>query len=208
MDLFSPGAPTTNLLPRDGEAFYHGPVISGSDTERYFQRLSETIDWQHDEVVLFGRRIVTARQVAWHGDQDFAYTYSGNTRLAQPWTTELLELRDRVRSILAEPFDACLLNFYLDGSQGMSWHSDDEKDLAPGASIASLSFGAERKFAFKHRRVPELKTSLILENGSLLVMSGETQTHWLHALPKSKRVTRPRINLTFRVMAEAGTASR
>jgi len=199
----SPPDPSVNLLPRDGTVCYYGPILEKREGERYFGVLHDTLAWEHDEVVLFGRRIVTARQVAWYGDEEFAYTYSGTTRRARPWTPELGELRSLVEEQTGDPFNACLLNLYHDGTEGMSWHSDDERELAPGASIASLSLGAARKFSFKHRGDPSLKVSLVLEPGSLLVMRGETQKHWLHALPKAKRITEPRINLTFRRMADA-----
>ncbi len=199
MDLFSPD-PAVNLLPGDGIVNYHGPVLSPAEADHYLVRLRDTIAWRHDEVTMFGRRLVTAREVAWYGDRDFAYTYSGTTRTALPWTEELAALKARVEVLLEAPFNSCLLNRYHDGSEGMGWHSDDEATLVEGATIASLSLGAERKFSLRHQRDRERKVSLVLEHGSLLAMRGETQRHWSHALPKSKRVTGERINLTFRLM--------
>lgn len=191
-----------NLLPYDGIVNYHGPVLAEVGADRYFARLSENIAWRRDEVTMFGKRIVTAREVAWYGDRDFAYTYSGTTRTALPWTEELAELKAMVAALLDAPFNSCLANRYHDGTEGMGWHSDDEDTLVENATIASLSLGAERKFVLRHRRDREKKVSLILEHGSLLAMSGETQRHWSHALPKSKRVMDERINLTFRLMKE------
>ncbi len=199
MNLLPPD-PEANLLPRDGIVNYHGPVLSAAEADHYFERLRDTLAWRHDEVIMFGKRIVTAREVAWYGDRDFAYTYSGTTRTALPWTEELAELKAKLETLLEAPFNSCLANRYHDGSEGMGWHSDDEDTLVENATIASLSFGAERKFVLRHKADHQEKVSLTLEHGSLLVMRGETQRHWSHSLPKSKRVTKERINLTFRLM--------
>jgi alkylated DNA repair dioxygenase AlkB len=198
MDLFAP-YPALNLLPSDGVVNYHGPVISTTEAWRTFEALMSEVPWRNDEAVIFGKRIVTARKVAWYGDSNFAYTYSGTTKEALPWNTELRALKALVEQITGSTFNSCLLNLYHHGDEGMAWHSDDEKSLARDSSIASISLGAERKFCFKHKRTAEA-ASVILEHGSLLVMRGATQTHWLHSLPKTKKVTAPRINLTFRTM--------
>ncbi|MDQ6667858.1 MAG: alpha-ketoglutarate-dependent dioxygenase AlkB, partial [Thermoproteota archaeon] len=96
-------------------------------------------------------------------------------------------------------FNSCLLNLYHNGDEGIAWHSDDEKPLGENSIIASLSFGAERKFSFKHKQTKQT-ISVVLEHGSLLIMKDATQTNWVHSLPKSKKITRPRINLTFRTI--------
>lgn len=187
----------TNLLPRDGSVHYLGGILNPREAQDYFDILLETIPWKHDEIVVFGKRIVTARMVAWYGDSSFSYTYSGIIKHALKWTDELRELKVIAEKRTGASFNSCLLNLYHDGSEGMAWHSDDEKMLVRHAAIASLSFGAERKFCFKHKRTRQT-ASVILENGSLLVMKDTTQTHWLHGLPKSKKIKAPRINLTFR----------
>lgn len=192
--------PAANLLPCDGVVNYHGPILSVQDADRYFAALLADVPWKSDEVVIFGKRIQTARQVAWFGDSDFSYTYSGIARHAIAWNAAMRELKQLVERISGATYNSCLVNLYHEGSEGMSWHSDDEKELEHDAPIASLSLGAERKFAFKHKRT-SAATSLLLEHGSLLMMRGSTQTHWLHSLPKSKKVTAPRINLTFRTIA-------
>ena len=199
MNLLPPD-PNANLLPRDGIVNYHGPIFPSDEADHFFTRLRETLAWRHDEVVMFGKRIVTARKVAWYGDREFAYTYSGTTHTALPWTEELAELKAKVEAILGGSLNSCLANRYHDGSEGMGWHSDDEATLVENAPISSLSFGAERKFALRHKADHKEKVSLTLEHGSLLTMRGETQRHWSHALPKSRRVADERINLTFRVM--------
>lgn len=196
MDLFTPD-PTLNLLPCDGEVHYLGPVMSVDEAANYYEALSSEVPWAHDEVVIFGKRIVTSRKVAWFGE--VPYSYSGTTKQALPWSGELQALKAMVEELSGTTFNSCLLNLYHDGNEGMGWHSDDEKSIERGSCIASVSLGAERKFSFKHRRSGET-ASIVLETGSLLVMKGETQIHWLHSLPKSKRVKEARINLTFRRM--------
>jgi alkylated DNA repair dioxygenase AlkB len=198
MDLFDT-LPMVNLLPFDGAADYYGKVLSAADARHYLDRLLTNIAWRNDEAVIFGRHIITKRKVAWYGDQSYSYAYSGKVRDALAWTSELLELKAIVERIAGKTFNSCLLNLYHTGEEGMAWHSDDEKTLEPDGAIASLSLGAERKFSFRHRKTRET-LSVQLEAGSLLVMHGVTQDHWHHALPKTKKVTRPRINLTFRNM--------
>lgn len=198
MDLFRRAA-THNLLPCDGTVLYHGPILAPQQAADFFSELSQTIHWAHDEVLMFGKRIVTARKVAWYGDAPFAYTYSGSTKSALPWTAELKALKTLIEQHSGASFNSCLLNLYHHGGEGMAWHSDDEKMLARHAPIASLSLGAPRRFSFKHKHLPH-RVSLDLEDGSLLLMQDETQTHWLHSLPKASRVQAPRINLTFRTI--------
>ena len=193
-------APPYSVLPKDGETIYHGPLFAPEIADSHFVNLHQEIPWQHDETVMFGKRIITARQMAWYGDQNFDYRYSGNTHTARIWTPELLVIKDAVEAASGCRYNSCLLNLYADGDQGMGWHSDDEKELTPHASIASVSFGAERRFDFRHKESRE-KISVHLEHGSLLVMAGKTQTNWQHQIPKTKKVTTPRINLTFRLIA-------
>jgi alkylated DNA repair dioxygenase AlkB len=198
MDLFSTDS-QANLLPYDGEVVYYGQVINPQEEQRILQELLHNVPWKNDEAVIFGKHIITKRKIAWYGDEEYAYTYSNTTKQALLWNGELLQLKLLTEKITGTKFNSCLLNLYHDGNEGMSWHSDDEKSLGKNTTIASLSFGAERKFAFKHK-VTKQTVSTILEKGSLLVMKGTTQTHWLHGLPKTTKVTRPRINLTFRTM--------
>lgn len=202
MQLFDIEAdPRHNHLPYDGTVQYYGKVIQEMVADDYFEKLMQNIAWENDQAIIFGRQITTKRKVAWYGDQRYEYTYSNVNRYALPWTVELLELRQRVQQLTGERFNSCLLNLYHTGEEGMSWHSDDETDLKKNSAIASLSFGAERKFAFKHKQSKE-KVELYLEHGSLLVMKDTTQSHWLHRLPPTKKVTTARINLTFRTIVE------
>lgn len=192
-----PPQPPYNVLPHHGEAVYYGPLFGGEEAQRYLQDLISEVAWRHDEVVMFGKRIVTARQVAWFGDQDCDYTYAGNRHTAQEWSPLLREIKEAVEVRAGVSYNSCLLNFYQDGSQGMGWHQDNEKELGPEPNIASVSLGAARRFDFRIRESGE-KVSVVLETGSLLVMSGETQAFWQHQMPKSKKVSDPRVNLTFR----------
>lgn len=188
-----------NLLPQDGTVNYYGKVFTPEESDFYLKYLLNEIPWKSDEAVIFGKLIETKRKVAWFGDEEFEYTYSGRTKRAELWTADLLHLKKRTEEFTGETYNSCLLNLYHDGSEGMAYHSDGEKDLKKNGAIASLTFGAERKFSFKHKTTKE-KVELNLEHGSLLVMKGETQTYWLHRLPPTKKVLHPRVNLTFRTI--------
>jgi alkylated DNA repair dioxygenase AlkB len=192
---------TVNLLHKDGTVHYYGIIMSYKEANRYFDLLLKNIVWKNDEAVILGKHIITKRKVAWYGDSDYMYTYSNSTKKALVWTKELLELKRLVEQITGARFNSCLLNLYHNGNEGLGWHSDDERSIGKNTPIASLSFGAERKFSFKHKQTKQI-VSLVLEHGSLLVMKGAIQTNWLHSLPKSNKITQARINLTFRVMVQ------
>ncbi len=200
MDLFSNTLDEPrNLLHKDGVVHYYGKILSYQEATNYYNTLLNSIEWRNDEAKIFGKLYITKRKVAWYGDKQFEYKYSNRVKLALPWTPELLELKRLAEEKTNESYNSCLLNLYHDGSEGMAWHSDGEKDLKKHGAIASLSFGAERKFAFKHKETKQ-KVAILLEHGSLLVMKGETQSHWLHRLPPTKKIDKPRINLTFRTI--------
>lgn len=200
MDLFNQER-IQNILPFDGEAEHHGVVLNRDQCAFYFEVFFDSIPWQHDEAVIFGKRIVTKRKVAWFGDSNYDYTYSGVTKQAHLWTPELLELKQLVEKISGTTYNSCLLNLYHSGEEGMAWHSDGEKSLLDNGTIASLTLGAERKFSFKHKETKQ-RIDIVLENGSLLLMKGTTQKHWLHRLPPTKKSSTPRINLTFRTIVK------
>ena len=191
-----------NLLPSDGEAIYFGKVFTIKESQYNLDKLLKNIAWKNDEVTIFGKKITTNRKVAWYGENNIQYTYSHSTKKALPWTSELTELKIMADKFCNSNFNSCLLNLYHNGEEGMGWHSDDEKSIEKNSPIASFSFGAERKFSFKHRQTKET-LSLLLENGSFLEMKGPTQQYWLHSLPKSKKILEPGINLTFRVMGKS-----
>ncbi|MGJ8758873.1 alpha-ketoglutarate-dependent dioxygenase AlkB family protein [Acinetobacter sp. HC8-3S] len=202
MQLFDIEAdPKQNHLPYDGTVNYYGKVVSSQQADHYFDVLLSSIEWENDQAVIFGRQIITKRKVAWYGDRGYEYTYSNVNKYALAWTDELIELKALVEQLSGETFNSCLLNLYHTGEEGMAWHSDGEIDLKKNGAIASLSFGAERKFAFKHKQTKE-KVELYLEHGSLLVMKDTTQSYWLHRLPPTTKVSTARINLTFRTIVE------
>ena len=185
-DLFAQQSMCIDVLPYDGDVTYFGPLFDSEDADRYLQALLTDIDWQPDQAMIFGKCITTKRHVAWYADQPYTYTYSKIQKTAQPWLPVLLAIKHAVEHHIGETFNSCLLNLYHDGSEGMSWHSDGEKDLVERGTIASVSFGAERMFAFKHK-VSKESHKLGLAPGSLLVMKGSTQQHWLHQLPPHQK---------------------
>jgi alkylated DNA repair dioxygenase AlkB len=198
MDLFTTNK-VSNILPFDGITNNHGVFLTKIDADFYYKNLFETIPWEHDQAIIFGKIITTKRKVAWFGDEEFDYTYSKITKKANIWTNELLALKQIVEKESKETYNSCLLNLYHSGEEGMAYHSDGEKMLKKNGAIASVSLGATRKFSFKHKENKH-RVDVILEHGSLLVMKDETQTHWLHRLPPSTKVISPRINLTFRTI--------
>jgi alkylated DNA repair dioxygenase AlkB len=189
----------TIILNKDGLVNYYGKILTSEEANHYLGLLMQNILWKNDEVVIFGKHIVTKRKTAWYGDSDYLYTYSNITKQALPWTKELYGLKQMVEEFAGVKFNSCLLNLYHNGDEGMGWHSDDEESLGKNNTIASLSLGAERKFLFKHKQTKQI-ISFILEHGSLLIMKDATQRNWLHSLPKSKNIVQPRINLTFRTI--------
>ena len=201
MTTFNESKVSNNILNKDGIVNYYGKILSSEEANRYFDLLMQSILWEKDEIIVFGKYITTKREVAWYGDSQYVYTYSNTTRQALAWTKELFGVKQIVEKCAGIKFNSCLLNLYHNGNEGMGWHSDVEKSLGKNNTIASLSFGAERKFSFKHKQTKQT-VSVVLEHGSLLMMKGATQSNWLHSLPKSKNITQPRINLTFRTIRD------
>ena len=207
-DLFEPtpsehhsATAVVNLLPKDGSAAYMPKVFDPNSCSTLFASLRTTLDWQQDQLLMFGKLVTTKREVAWVGDAGCSYTYSGVKKFPQAWTPELLRIKHTAEALAHHTFNSCLLNLYHDGAQGMGWHSDDEIELEQNAPIASISFGGERKFSFKHK-FEKIGASVLLENGSVLLMHAPTQHFWQHSLTKTKRSVLPRINLTFRTIRQ------
>lgn len=198
MDLFNQDS-IANILPYDGETHYHGRILDGKECDFFYESLLNEIPWEHDEAKIFGKHYITKRKVAWFGDRAYEYKYSGISKQAHLWTSDLLKLKQIVEKVSGHTYNSCLLNLYHNGLEGMSWHTDAEKTLQENGAIASVTLGAVRKFSFKHKETKR-RVDVILENGSLLVMKGTTQKHWLHRLPPTKKVHSPRINLTFRTI--------
>ena len=198
-DLFAP-EPNPNLLPFDGEVEDCGLILDADQAQQYFDYFYRYLAWQQDEVLLYGKYFKTARKIAWYGDQDYHYHYSGMAKQAHQWNPLLLALKQQVEAETGQVFNSCLANLYENGQQAMGWHSDDEASLRSPEHetvIASLSLGASRKFRFKHKTQKQT-VDLMLHSGQLIVMKGQTQRYWKHMLAKSTRVLAPRINLTFR----------
>lgn len=185
------------MLDEDGRLVYYPNFISKDNSLQVYNALLQEVSWNSDVLKLFGKTITTRRKVAFQGDSGIAYTYSGFKKTASIWTPEVMKIKHAVEQITGNTFNSCLLNLYHNGTEGMGWHSDDEKEMLPHGCIASVSLGAERTMAFRHKQ----KTASIqfqLETGSLLLMEGAIQEYWQHSLPVRKKVLEPRINLTFR----------
>jgi len=174
-----------------------------ADADRLLQELQSSIDWQQEEILIFGQRRLVPRLVAWHGDPGTAYTYSGTRHEPLPWTPTLALIKSRVESLTGHAFNSVLLNRYRGGRDGMGWHADDEPELGQDPPIASASFGEPRRFLLRHRRQRASRSELLLGHGDLLLMAGPTQHHYVHAVPKTARTVGERINLTFRSVTAA-----
>ncbi|MBU3631289.1 alpha-ketoglutarate-dependent dioxygenase AlkB [Polynucleobacter sp. AP-Melu-500A-A1] len=186
-----------NILPKDGYVEYLPGVLSEQFSAHLMIQLQTSLLWESDQLMMFGKKVTTRRKVAWVGDPSCSYTYSGVKKIPQSWTPELLSIKSQLEGLAQSEFNSCLLNLYHDGDDGMGWHSDDEKELDANSPIASLSLGARRKFAFRHK-ADKTTIPLYLEDASVLIMRSPTQQFWQHALLKTKTVSMPRINLTFR----------
>ncbi len=185
------------ILNTDGLVEYYADFFKPDEAEYFFNALRNEIDWQADQLIMYGKQIITKRKVAWYGDQEFDYRYSNTTKTALPWTPALSTIKEKLQSLTGIRYNSCLLNLYHDGNEGMGWHNDNEVMMKKHAPIASISLGAVRPFMFRHIKSKE-QHSLELENGSLLLMKAETQDYWKHQLPIRKGIKSPRINLTFR----------
>ena len=166
--------------------------------DELFAELLRTIDWRPETLLIFGERRLVPRLVAWHGDRDAIYAYSGTRHLPSPWTPALVRVRNRVTELCGSEFNSVLANRYRSGHDAMGWHADDEPELGNEPVIASLSLGATRRFRLRHRARPRDTHSCDLPHGSLLVMSGAIQRCWMHCLARTSRPVGERINLTFR----------
>ncbi|MCG3863379.1 MULTISPECIES: alpha-ketoglutarate-dependent dioxygenase AlkB [unclassified Photobacterium] len=193
MDLFADQGEWITI--NDGLLYWHPQFLNLQQSEQYFKQLKNELNWQQEHITLFGKSVLQPRLQTWLGDA--VYTYSGLTMHPQPWTSAVLDLKAQCEQQAQTSFNSVLGNLYRDGEDYMGWHQDNERELGHQPVIASLSFGATRQFVFKHKITKE-KIAFQLTPGSLLIMAGETQQYWQHALPKTKRVNEARINLTFR----------
>ena len=193
-----------DLMLDGGDCRYWPNAVPASQAHDWLRRLRTELDWRQHHIELFGRRVAQPRLSAWHGDPGASYSYSGLRLEPATWTPCLSEVRDWLQAFTGHGFNSVLANLYRDGGDSMGWHSDDESELGPQPVIASLSLGAVRRFVLRRRDERREKRELKLEHGSLLIMAGDTQANWQHALPKARNVDQPRINLTVRRLVGRG----
>jgi alkylated DNA repair dioxygenase AlkB len=198
--LFDSDSKQIKLLMFDADVSYFSNFFDEKESLLLYNNLQNRIKWQQDYIKIYGKTIPLPRLTAWYGDEGKNYTYSKIFMKSQLWNTDLLYIKEKIEQITAINFNSVLLNFYRNGKDSMSWHADDEPELGINPVIASVSFGETRMFHFKHRENSNLKTQIALENGSLLLMQGTTQHKWFHQMPKTTKILRPRINLTFRII--------
>jgi alkylated DNA repair dioxygenase AlkB len=187
-----------NLLPFDGEVFLYPNFYQEDGVYDLFEELKHTILWKQDKMKIYGNSVNFPRLTSWYADGDKTYTYSGVVNTPIPFTPLLIQIKQAAEAQCGKQFNSALLNFYRNGEDSMGWHSDDERELSGDPVIASVSFGATRIFQFKHKVQKNAKISIALNNGSLLIMQGQTQHYWLHQVPKTTKDPGPRINITFR----------
>jgi len=190
-----------NLNLKDADVTYYPNFFNLNEADTYFKNLLEFINWEQDNITVFGKTYLQPRLTSFYADNKNSYKYSNIIMQPNIFEDDLLEIKNKIETGLKIKFTSCLANLYRDGNDSNGWHADNEKELGKNPIIASISFGAERPFYLKHKYDKKLKRKLILEHGSLLLMRGETQTNWLHQIPKTKRIIGKRINLTFRIIA-------
>lgn len=196
--LFAAGSnsrPQALPLP-DAELTYFSGFYDAAESATLLQHLLKETPWRQDTLKFGGKEVLVPRLQAWYGDR--RYGYSGLKLEPLPWTPVLDGIRRKISAATQLEFNSVLVNHYRDGNDSVAWHSDDERELGPDPQIASLSFGATRRFELRHRKRKQMRTSVQLESGSLLLMGSGLQRHWTHQLPKDAGITLPRINLTFR----------
>ena len=207
MDLFSTEGQEKTfevISLQDGEILFMRNFFTSSEAKNYFELLQNNINWKQEEVKFYGKTFPVPRKTAWYGYEGFNYSYSGITCFPEIWTKELLEIKKEIEKFIPdEDFTSVLLNLYNNGDDKMGWHADDEKELGKNPTIASVSLGETRRFNIKHKQNPELHYKFELTSGSLLVMRGALQHHWVHQIPAQKKIKDPRINLTFRTIKKS-----
>jgi len=189
-----------NLNLKDGDVVYYPAFFNEELSNYYFQTLLNSIEWQQDAITLFGKTHLQPRLTALYANNNLPYSYSNIIMYPKTFTQELLKIKETIENKLQLNFSSCLANLYRNGQDSNGWHADDEKELGQQPIIASVTFGIERIFHFKHKYEPSHKAKIILQNGSLLIMKGITQKYWLHQLPKTNKDIGERINLTFRII--------
>ena len=186
------------LPMQNAEVIYYQNFFDGNESNQLFVELYETTSWNQESTILFGKQLKLPRLTAWYGDPGKSYSYSQITMQPFLWTPVLINIKSKIESLSKIKFNSVLLNLYRDGKDSVAWHSDDEAELGENPVIASVSFGANRRFMFRHKIQKELNYEIQLTHGSLLIMKGTTQHFWQHQIPKKNKLTQSRINLTFR----------
>lgn len=186
-----------NLAPRDGELFFVREFLCPYDASILQQQLLTDLEWDEETIVVVGKQVKVPRLVCWYGDPQACYKYSGTIHNPIPWTSGLKLVKTRIEKFSENRFNSVLGNLYRNGTDSMGWHADKEKELGIDPFIASLSLGETRLFKLRHNKSKET-INLYLSHGSLLLMGGNLQSRWRHSIPKSRKATHPRINLTFR----------
>jgi alkylated DNA repair dioxygenase AlkB len=197
--------PETLTLPSgepmpDGEVIIYRHCFKQSESDQLLQNLVNSLNWRQEKIKFFGKEINEPRLTAWYGDEGKFYKYSGIKMNPNPWTPDLITIKEKIETVLKLKFNSVLVNLYRQGKDSMGWHSDDEPELGDNPTIASVSFGATRRFQLRHKYNKTLSLEVALTHGSLLLMRGKTQHFWKHQIPKTSKVLTPRINLTFRVI--------
>ena len=184
----------------DADVTYYDSFFSVENSDRLLDSLINQIQWKQNTIRFYGKESPVPRLEAWYGDPGMSYSYSGIRMDPLPWTEDLLEIKKIIEPVSMTTFNSVLINFYRDGKDRVAWHSDDEKELGEKPIIGSVSFGAERKFKLRHKKYREngLRSEIMLKHGSFLLMSGSTQSHWAHEIPRTAKPLGPRVNLTYR----------
>jgi alkylated DNA repair dioxygenase AlkB len=205
LDMFG-GGNVTNLFPKtglniiqNGEFIYLPNFFNKQESDTFFNSLKNNVLWKQESMNMYGKRVNFPRLTSWYGDNDKPYSFSGITLNPNPWSDELIQIKNRIEPKSNAIFNSVLLNRYRSGSDSISWHTDAEKELGRNPIIASVNFGATRKFQLKHNETKDI-VEINLTHGSLLIMQGELQHFWKHQIPKTTQKVFERINLTFRVI--------
>ncbi len=173
--------------------------LPACQADRLLHQLAHDLDLKQRPIRMFGRSVLQPRLTALHGDEGVTYRYSGETMVAQPWTGALADIQQRLQAWSGTRFNSVLCNFYRDGRDSMGWHADNEPELGQNPTIASVSFGAARRFLLKSKDGSQ-RLEYSLGHGSLLIMAGDCQHHWVHRVPRTARPVGARMNLTFRTV--------
>ncbi|KAA2245103.1 alpha-ketoglutarate-dependent dioxygenase AlkB [Chitinophaga agrisoli] len=200
LSVFSGDASRHEVILQDGALAYYPQFFTGAVADGYFRDLQANIPWKQESMNMYGKEVLFPRLMAWHGDAGSAYAFSGKTYVPNPWTAALLAIKQQIEPVAGAAFNSVLLNLYRNGRDAMGWHADDEPELGRNPVIASVNFGASRRFMLRYKQNHQLKYELELAHGSLLIMKGTLQHYWQHQVPRTAKPLASRINLTFRMI--------